>query len=101
MCSIIFDHPALTILDYNLMMRNFIPNFKPSSNTIADDETTVSSSRKDDKESFRLENKIWILKNHQAKLKITKNVSSSKMIKKLKRDIGQTQDKNREIYLKY
>jgi len=45
------------------MMRQFLPHFRPEQDAIADDETMASSSRKDGKEAFNLENKIWILKN--------------------------------------
>ena len=61
----------------------------------------ASSSRKDGKEGFNLENKIWILKNMQAKFKITKNVSTKQIIIKVKAEILEIKSKNREIYLKY
>jgi hypothetical protein len=43
---------------------------------IADDVTVASSSNEDGKDGFMLENKIWILKNVQAKFKISKNEST-------------------------
>jgi len=84
------------------MMRQFLPHFRPEKHdAIADDETMASSSRKDGKDGFILENKIWILKNMQAKVKITKNVSTKQLIGKIKEEIAKIESTNREIYLKY
>ena len=56
-------------------MRQFLPCFVPEQKMIADDVTVASSSNEDGKDSFMLENKIWILKNVQAKYKISPNPS--------------------------
>jgi len=83
------------------MMRQFLPHFRPQHDDIADDETMSGSSRKDGKEVFIFENKIWILKNMQEKFKITKNVSTKQIIAKVKEEILEIESVNREIYSKY
>ena len=64
-------------------MRQFLPCFVPEEKSIADDVTLASSSNEDGTDGFMLENKIWVLKNFQAKYKIIKNESTKRIISRL------------------
>ena len=65
-CGVLFEKPPLFVYHYNLMMRQFLPHFKPSPDAINDQETLASSSQKKSDDGFILENKIWMLKNMKA-----------------------------------
>ena len=69
------------------MMRQFLPHFRAEKGVIADDETMASSCRQEKNECFTLENKIWILKNMQAKFKINACSGTKQIIIKLKSEI--------------